>query len=132
MIGKRGSMTSEEMVFVILNIIFFFILLFFVVTTSSNAAVFEHFYAKKIALLIDGAKPGTVISLDVSQGVEVAEKNSVRLENTFDFKDGFVYVKLSSREAYRFPVFNDVKIDDSFQVDSDGTVKLVIGVENAE
>jgi len=74
--NKRGDeIVMEQAIFIILNLIFFLTLLYFVYNSSSGSFVNEQYYAKQIALMIDEAKPGTVISIDVTDGYNLVKKN---------------------------------------------------------
>ncbi|MEA3329163.1 MAG: hypothetical protein U9Q06_00275 [Nanoarchaeota archaeon] len=125
--NKKADMPLEEVTFIILNLVFFGILIFFVVNGSSGAFVMEQFYAKQIGTVLNGARPGTVIKIDVSDACELAEKNNVQLENVF-WSDNYFHVKLSGSKNYRFPLFNDVDVDESLEINN-GKVNLVLTVK---
>src|SRR3989338_7060761 len=96
--NKRADKIMEStIIFIVLNLIFALLLLFFVYKTSTGAVVYEQFYAKQIALMIDNAKPNTQISLDFKKGIEVAEENKITSkEGMVRIMDNKVFVKLSS------------------------------------
>ncbi len=126
--NKKAQMPVEAVIFIFLNILFFGVLLYFVISASSGALVFEKIYSKQIALLIDESKPGTVLNLNIEQGYEIAEENQVGFENAFLFKENFVGVKLGSSDAYKYPYFNDVEIEKTFEI-SENEKKLILEVK---
>lgn len=82
-IGKKGD--SEEIAWptiisIVLLLAFMAVFFLFVRNTLSGAMIQEEIYAKKIALLIDGAQPNTTFVLDVTElnklAVRSGEKES--------------------------------------------------------
>ena len=71
---KRGNILTENVIFLILNLAFLAILVVFILKQGAGAVVLEQSYAKQIALLIDGARPGMVIELDMEEGRDVDEE----------------------------------------------------------
>lgn len=107
--NKRGDhFAFKEIIFVVLNVVYFLMLALFVARASSGAYISEQFYAKQIGLLIDNAKPGTLISLDVTDGYNIAKKNNV--DNAFRIVDDRVVVQMSGSRAYQYYFFNDVDV----------------------
>jgi len=102
---KRASIPMENIVFLILTLIFFVTLMVFVGKSSTSASIYEEIYAKKIALLIDRAKPDTYIYIDISKIVEIAKKNNIKPEDIFEIKDN--YVKVNVGFGYSFKYFNN-------------------------
>ena len=110
--NKRGDeIVMEQDIFIILNLIFFLTLLYFVYNSSSGSFVNEQYYAKQIALMIDEAKPGTVISIDVTDGYNLVKKNKFDEKNMIKITDKDVLVRLSSSRIYQFPYFNKVLVE---------------------
>ena len=73
--NKKGAeYLAKKIIFIILNILFVAAFLFFIGWKSSGAGVYEQIYAKQIALLIDQAKPGTEVTIDISKLYEAARK----------------------------------------------------------
>ena len=69
---KRGTILVENVIFIILNLLFLIILILFIAKQGSGAIIVEQSYAKQIALLIDSAKPISIIELNMDQ-VEATE-----------------------------------------------------------
>ena len=74
---KRGLVLQGSVIYIILIIIFSAIIFAWVSSVGTGAKNYEKVYAKKIALIIDSAKPNTNISVDVSKLYEIADKNNV-------------------------------------------------------
>lgn len=114
--NKKGSgidLTHSLIVFLILNVLFFSVLFFFVGRAGSGATIYEQKYAKQIALAIDSAKPGTNITIDLSEAYGIARKNNILRENLvkIDPKTNEVIVKLTQQgEGYSFKHFNNAPI----------------------
>jgi len=106
--SKKGEMLTENVVFIILNLAFFSIIILFLFLKMGDAAPIEERYAKQIALLIDAARPGMLITLDISEAVEKAEDKSWPLEGIISIKDNCVTVKLRDDGFYTYSFFNDV------------------------
>jgi len=116
---KKGeALVYPLVIFVVLNIIFITLLMLFVFKSSTGALIYEQTYAKELALLIDGAKPGMEINFNFEKGFEIAEKNklsSESIENLVTFKDYQVTVKLSNSGGYSFNYFSDYDVSSSFE-----------------
>jgi hypothetical protein len=74
-LGKKGD--SEEIAWptiisVVLLLAFMVVFFLFARNTLSGALIQEEIYAKKIALLIDGAQPNTTFVLDVTELNKIA------------------------------------------------------------
>jgi len=107
---KSGEILVENVIFIVLNVLFISILAIFVAKQSSGAIVLEQTTAKNIALVIDSAKPLTVISIDLSKPQELAEKNGIPFEDIIKINGNVVSVKLSDKSGYDYAFFNDVQV----------------------
>ncbi len=77
-LGKKGD--SEEIAWptiisIVLLLAFMAVFFLFARNTLSGALIQEEVYAKKIALLIDGAEPNTTFVLDVTELNKLAVKS---------------------------------------------------------
>ncbi len=100
----------ENLVFIILNLIFLTLLVLFLLRQGEGAVVLEQAYAKEIALLIDSAKPGTTMLLNIEKGKKLAEKNNVAVEEIIKIDNTInsVTIKFSEKGGYSYSFFNDV------------------------
>ncbi|MEM3121984.1 MAG: hypothetical protein QXH60_00895 [Candidatus Pacearchaeota archaeon] len=65
--NKKGvDLIHETIIFLILNLMFFLALFVVVYRSGTGISLYEQFYSKELALLIDKSKSGTEITLDVS------------------------------------------------------------------
>ncbi|OIO40961.1 hypothetical protein AUJ62_03545 [Candidatus Pacearchaeota archaeon CG1_02_32_21] len=110
-LNKKGNIPLEEVIFVLLNIMFFSMLFVFVYNTSHGVFLSEKLYAKKIALAIDSAKPGTQISVDISELYGIAQENEFDISDSFYFKDNQVNVKLSKEDGYSYNYFTNYQVE---------------------
>ena len=112
---KGNDILFENVIFLILNIIFFSLLVVFVNNSSQEALVYEPFYAKQIALLIDGTMPGSEIILDFSKGIEIAQKNKIPLDRIVSEGNNEVTVTLSENDGYKFKHFSTSSAEFEFE-----------------
>lgn len=106
-------------IFITLDLVFAAMLLFFVYHNSNGEAVYEQSYAKEIALLLDSARPGMEISLNIDKPLEFAEKNGKDFNSIFivNTDDNFVSVAFDSNGGYKQNFFSNLKVDSSVQGD---------------
>ncbi|MCX6748324.1 MAG: hypothetical protein NT076_01845 [Candidatus Pacearchaeota archaeon] len=143
MLGKRGiHLVGEEIVFYILNAVFFIVLLVFIFNSVNGKPVYEQAYAKQIAFLIDQAKPGTEIVLDVSDicnEYKIPLINIDSAKNTYskpildafkiDDKSKKVIVKFGSMGSYGMPYFSNLKVEFDALVDGK---ELPVGLQEVQ
>jgi len=108
---KGAELLTVHIVFVVIVLVFIAAMFLFISRAGSQATLYEQAYAKKIALLIDGAKPGTTIELALFDAYQLAEKNNfegtiVQIAN--DARK--VTVRLYDGGGYDFYYFNDVSV----------------------
>ena len=109
-INRKGNILTENIVFIILNLIFLIILFLFLFKQGEGAIVLEESYAKQISLLIDGAKPGMIITLNMEKGINLAEKNKIS-KDIVSIQNNIVTVKLTDKGGYSYSFFNDVNLN---------------------
>lgn len=109
---KAQERSLETLIFFLLNTIFFVTMLFFIYHAGTRAFIYEESYAKQIALIMDNAKPEMAILLDISEIIEIAEKNNKQLNEIFklDKENNLVKVSLSER-GYSYQYFSDYDAD---------------------
>jgi hypothetical protein len=112
--NRRGiTLLLENIIFIILNLVFIAILIFFLISKSGSAAVLEEKYAKEIALALDSAKPGMMISINMADAISSAEenlgKNNVN-DSIVSFSQNVVTVKLRDRGGYSYSFFNNINL----------------------
>ena len=109
-LNKRGSMLTENIIFIILNLIFLTVLIVFLLRQGSGIVVLEQSYAKQLALLIDSSQPGMLIELDMTKAIEVAANNGLEARDIIEINENIVKVKLSTKSGYEYAFFNDVSV----------------------
>lgn len=110
---KRGiDVLNNTLVFLLLNVIFFAIMFGFVARAGSGATVVEQVYAKQIALIIDQAKPGTNININIEEVYELADKNKFSRQNVIkiDNEKNKVYVQVDKGRGYSYNFFNSAEV----------------------
>lgn len=123
--GKRAVVLTENVLFIILNVAFLAIMLIFLVSNTGTIAYFEQAYAKQIALIIDSAKPGMEINIDISKGLkEDGEWFSKNFQDSVKITGNVVTVKLSKDSGYSYSFFN--KVNPSVEVGPNGNAYILV------
>ncbi len=106
---KKGQILVENVVFIILNLIFLTILILFIYSKIGSESLLEEKYSKQIALLIDSAKPGMIIHLNMEDAINEAKKNNFN-ENIVFVSGNTITVKLREKGENSYSFFNDVDV----------------------
>lgn len=92
-----------------------------------SAAILEEKYAKQIALILDSAEPGMIISLNMEDAIKIAEKENQDLNDIISVQDNIVTVQLREKGYYSYSFFND--IDFSIYLNTSSVKEYIIFVE---
>ena len=111
----RGQILAENIIFIVLNLVFLSILILFIYSKTGSEAVLEEKYAKQIALIIDSAKPGMIIHLNMENAIEKAESNKFD-EPIVRVIGNTVTVKLRDNGGYSYSFFNDVALENVYSI----------------
>lgn len=112
--SKKGVTWLEKtVIFLILNVVFFAALFIFVARAGTELEVKEQIYAKQFALMIDRAKLGTTLSLNLTELYDLAEKNKYNGRVVdLNVNDGSITVMLQSGKGYTQDFFTNLKSGD--------------------
>lgn len=111
----------ENIIFIVLNVLFFTVLILFLVLRADDAPVFEERYAKQIALAIDASQPGMQIKLKIDEkALKIARENLGKNaeDKIVSFEDNVITFKLRGNGGYSYSFFNDVKVNDKFDIEN--------------
>jgi len=72
---KAVDNLMENLVYFLLVVIFIALLLFAVTRVGSQATIYEQTYAKQISLIINKARPGMIIEVDMFDAYNLAKRN---------------------------------------------------------
>lgn len=97
-----------NVLFILLNIAFFAMVIYFVHDAASGAGMKEKILAKEVALMINAARPGTEIEIDISAYEEIAKKNNIK--NFIEIGNDNVTVTLSGK-GFVYPYFSKNKVE---------------------
>lgn len=122
---KRGQILVENVIFIILNLIFLTILILFIYSKTGSEALLEEKYSKQIALMIDSAKPGMIIHLNMEDAIEKAEKNNWGIKKIVSVSGNTITVQLREKGGNSYSFFNDVDVS-VFHDDQKNTEEYVI------
>ena len=129
--NKRANILTENLIFIILNLVFLSILILFLFSKMGSAAVLEERYSKEIALLIDSAKPGMTISLNMEDAIKIAKKEKWPLDKIVFIEGNTVKVQLREKGAENplssYSIFNDAKVNANFDTTTNKGYYFVIG-----
>ena len=118
--NKKGNILTENIIFIVLNVIFITILVLFLFTRAGSAAIYEERYAKQIALMVDAAKPGMVIDLNMTDAIKQANKENFPIDKIVNITNNIVTVKLREKGGYSYSFFNDVQANANLKKDKQG------------
>tara|TARA_Y100000034_G_C6578080_1_gene250726 strand:- start:51 stop:476 length:426 start_codon:yes stop_codon:yes gene_type:complete len=114
---KKGvEILHGAIIFIVLNIVFFAFWFVFIGVKGAGTGTSEQIYAKQIALLIDQAKPGTEIDINLFKLYVVANKEGYNPSGTRGLieirpEKNEVNVKLTyDGDGYNFKHFNGANI----------------------
>jgi len=125
--SKRGEILAGNIIFIILNLVFLTVLVLFIFRQGGGISTLEESYAKQIALVLDSARPGMEILIDMKEGAEADEEwFSKNYFSAVSVNDNMVRVILSKDSGYSYSFFNDVRV--KFDVYPEG--KLLIFIED--
>lgn len=131
--NKKADILHEHVIFIVLNVVFFAIMLVFIYLQSSSVHLMEEETAKQIALLIDVAKPGTDIEINLNDFFEKAEKNGINRLNSIEIdKDkNLVIVRGNKDSFYEYGYFNE-EVDFAYSPKGDYLVLSIIEPEEKQ
>ena len=103
-LGKKRGMDNlyKNVIYLLVVIVFFSLALGFIYGASSGAMIYEQTYAKRIALMIDGAKPGMKITLSLDNIKKIVEENEKEMKDCFIIDDETNEVKVSLSDSTGF------------------------------
>ena len=112
---KRGQILVENIIFIILNLVFLAVLILFIFSKSGSEANLEEKYSKQIALIIDSARPGMTIHLNMEDAIKKTKENlgEDRIDEIVSISGNTVTVKLREKGGYSYSFFNDVSVSAS-------------------
>jgi hypothetical protein len=117
--NKKAEILTENLMFILLNLAFFAILAIFIFIKADDPARLEEAYAKKIALILDAAKPGMDITIDMQGAIDKKDKEYTG--KIVDIQGNVVTVKLRQEKGYSYSFFNDISLTKYYFYSSDSS-----------
>ncbi|MBI2451660.1 hypothetical protein HYV50_01115 [Candidatus Pacearchaeota archaeon] len=115
--NKKAQSTSELLmdnaIYLILLVLFLSTMLFFIWDQMNGASLWAEYYSKEISKVINLAKAGDVITLDVQKATAIAKSNDIKSFSeifVFDNINNELCVKLSIGRKTCYSYFNNVDI----------------------
>lgn len=93
-------------------------LLLFLWQQSGSEAILEETYSKKIALLVDSAKPVTEIRVNMQDALKASKDNNFDFDKVVSIDQNSVHVKLDDKGGHQYSHFNDVSVSQYPETDS--------------
>jgi len=123
---RKGNILTGNVIYIVIVILFMAVLFIFVGRLSSGGALLEEKTAKKVALVIDSARPQTQVFLYVGDILE--NREDVEIKEVIDIEGNIVTVRLSEKGGYSYGFFNDVEVEEEIVELEEGRnyLKLVI------
>ena len=105
---KAVGIIMGTIIFIVIVLIAFTIYFLFVFRAGTNISVIEQVHAKEITLVLDKAKPGMKIELNMTGLYEIASDNDfngkiVKIDNS----ENSVKVQLVRGKCYKYFFYND-------------------------
>jgi len=131
--NKKAEILHENVIFIILNVVFFSVMVLFIYLQGSSVHLIEEETAKQVALLIDVAKPGTDIEINLKDFFEQAEGNGIERVKSIeiDKEKNVVLVRGSEDSFYEYGYFND-GVDFAYSPEGNCLVLNVVEIEGVE
>jgi len=122
--NKNAEILTENLIFILLNLVFFAILAVFIFIKADDPALMEEAYAKKIALVLDAARPGMEISLDMQKAIDKADKDYAG--KIVEITGNLVTVKLRQKGGYSYSFFNNITFYPVFYYSSNKPYSFIV------
>jgi len=124
--NKKADLLHENVIFIVLNVIFFVMMILFISMRGSTIYIAEEETAKQIALIIDSAKSGTKIEINLKDYFEKVENEGMSRERSIFINNekNIVVAKGSPDSFYDYSYFNDVNI--KFNIKGDYLILEVV------
>ena len=121
--NKKASskLVLSQIVYIVIIAIFSVVMIAYVVRSGNQSSEKEEVYTKQIALAIDKAKPGTEISIGITDIYKFAESNKFKGQIiNIDNEKNIVEIHLTSGKGYSYRFFSNADISWNINVDLEG------------
>ncbi|HVY01250.1 MAG TPA: hypothetical protein VHA12_00610 [Candidatus Nanoarchaeia archaeon] len=111
--NKKANVLTENIMYLILLAFFVLLIWGFLFNRANSSALWEDFYAKELARVVDSSQAGDVLRLEVQKATSIAKRNGIDIQEAgnmflFDAKNRRICVQLSVSGGKCYPYFNDV------------------------
>jgi hypothetical protein len=111
---KSQGFLTENVVFMVVAVAFIAILFVFLYRISSTTHMMEEGTAKKLALMLDTAKPGTTIEMNIDNLLKQKE-STIQDLNMISITGNTITVKLSEKSGYSYSFFNKISVQKAIE-----------------
>ena len=107
-----GDLQMSTVIFLIILVLLVGGMSFVIFKQREGVGIWEQYYSQEVARVVNMAKPGDEITIDVNKATEIALDNGVRFSDIFNFNNvnNEVQVKLSHSGVTSYKYFNEVDI----------------------
>lgn len=115
--NRKANVLMDNIMYIILLVFFVILIWGFLHNRANSSALWEDFYAKELARIVDSGQAGDSLRLDVQKGTTIAKRNGLNIQEVgsifvFNAKDKKVCVQLSASGGKCYPYFNDLVVTD--------------------
>ena len=112
--GIIGGISLSYVIYIILLLMFVVPMVFFIRGQQDGGDIWAQFYSEEIIKVVDAAKPGDEVVLDVHKASKIAKGDIDELGKIFEFDNilNRVCVKLRKGRTACFSYFTDVDVVD--------------------
>jgi len=107
---KRGELLVENIIFIVLNVAFLSILVVFLLNQSSSEVLLEDAYSKNIALLVDSARPGDIMTINMDKAFEISKKEGIDFLDVVQVTGNIVSVNLDGKKGREYSFFQEYNV----------------------
>ncbi len=111
---KSQALLTENVVFIVIAVAFMAMLFAFLYRVSSTEKIIEEGTAKKLVLMIDSAKPGTIIEMNINN-LLAKKQDSIADIEMITISGNTLTVKLTEKSGYSYSFFNSVLVKTSIE-----------------
>jgi len=125
--GDANEQILQTVIFLAVLFIFTLLMAYYVQQQRDGVIVWEDFYAKETANVINSLNAGDEFVLDVQKATEVAKKNKVDFDKIFSFDSdkNEICVKLSAGRKSCYSYFNKIAFNSEMKYGMPGNLLVI-------
>lgn len=110
-ISKKAELTTEQIIFLVLNLLFFVLIFFFVWRAGNSLSAYEEFYAKKIGLALNELELNTEVHLSLKPLYDKMRRGTEK-ELIIEVKEGKLFLRASKNsKGFEYNLLRSIPMD---------------------